>query len=258
MDRERLKEAHQSDLTEGRINQDFVDWLQTKGMTYLLAVLVALCAYFAWVRWQHYRTSYKTEAWTALSKAELPTSLEDVASKYAGVDAVADLARLRAGQLLLISVQTGKALGAETETGKELSQDERNKYLERADRLYGEIIQADDQSFDKTLLVATALTGRAVVAESKGDAVDAKKYYEQAAKRSESQFPHMAEQYRERAKTAEQQIRNVTLPTQGEVATIQQKLTPPKLDPVSMDQWVTDIVKPRSTEADAESLSLGP
>ena len=27
--RDRLREVHQSDLTEGRINQDFLDWLQT-------------------------------------------------------------------------------------------------------------------------------------------------------------------------------------------------------------------------------------
>ena len=39
-DRERLKEVHATDLTESRVNEDFVDWLKTKGPTYLLAILV--------------------------------------------------------------------------------------------------------------------------------------------------------------------------------------------------------------------------
>jgi hypothetical protein len=33
MDRERLKQVHQTDLTESRVNEDFVDWLKTKGPT---------------------------------------------------------------------------------------------------------------------------------------------------------------------------------------------------------------------------------
>ena len=31
MDRNRLKDIHQSDLTESRMNEDFVIWLKTKG-----------------------------------------------------------------------------------------------------------------------------------------------------------------------------------------------------------------------------------
>ena len=31
MDRDRLKEVRQTDLTESRINQDFLDWLKTSG-----------------------------------------------------------------------------------------------------------------------------------------------------------------------------------------------------------------------------------
>jgi len=50
-----FKEVHQSDLTEGRINQDFVDWLQTKGMSWLLVVLVGFVRVLAMIRWQHHR-----------------------------------------------------------------------------------------------------------------------------------------------------------------------------------------------------------
>ncbi len=30
MDRERLQQVHQSEVTESRINEDFVEWLKTK------------------------------------------------------------------------------------------------------------------------------------------------------------------------------------------------------------------------------------
>src|SRR5688500_11885434 len=101
IDRNRLKEVHQSDLTEGRINEDFLDWLKTKGMTWLLVILIALCAYFGIVRWRHHRTSYQTEAWTSLAEAKLPSSLEGVAEKYDDVGAVSQLARLQAANQLL-------------------------------------------------------------------------------------------------------------------------------------------------------------
>ena len=62
MDRNRLKEIHQSDLTESRLNEDFVTWLKTSGPTYLLIILVALCSYVLWIRWQEQKQNYVYEA----------------------------------------------------------------------------------------------------------------------------------------------------------------------------------------------------
>ena len=116
MDRERLKEVHQTDLTEGRINQDFVDWLKTKGMSWLLVILVALCVYAGLVRWKSHKIGYQTEAWAELTKAALPASLEEVADKYGDVGSVSQLARLRAAEQLLGAVQAGKTLAPQGET----------------------------------------------------------------------------------------------------------------------------------------------
>jgi len=252
MDRNRLKEVHQTDLTEGRINQDFVDWLQTKGMSYLLMALIVLCGYFAYVRWQHYRTGVQTEAWTALSEARLPRAYEDVANNYPNVGAVADLARLRAADALMRAVQTGKALGTESEQPKDLTPDERKQYLDRADGLYTQLVQADDKSDAKSLIAVTALTGRAAIAESRGEADQARQFYNQAAQRAENIHPSLAEQARHRAQTVDQHLQTVTLPTQAEVVAMQQKYKPPTLDAVNVDQWVRDLVMPKSANDDNE------
>jgi tetratricopeptide (TPR) repeat protein len=244
MDRERLKEVHQSDLTEGRINQDFLDWLRTKGMSWLLVILVALCVYFGMIRWQNYRTGYQTGAWTDLAKAKLPTSLEEVADKYPDVGAVAHLARLRAADELLQAVQTGKSLGATTEAQTDLTHQQRAEYLDRADRDYAKVVEADNQSVERTLLTFAALNGRAAVAESKGQADQARQYYEQAARRSEQFSPKLAEQARERAATVDEHVQPVTLPSREQLALAQDISQVQPFDPVSLEPWVRELVLP--------------
>ena len=247
MDRERLKEVHASDLTEGRINQDFVDWLQTKGMTWLLVLLVALCAYFGIVRWRNSRTNYQTEGWRGLQTATLPGAFEDVAEKYSDVGSVAHLARLRAAQMLLTSVQSGRTLGAETETLKDLTPADRDDYLNRADRLYAKVLESDQGAQETALIMVTAYTGRAAVAESKGELEQAKQYYNKAAERAQAAYPMLAEQSKRRAESVDRQSAAISLAKQADVNAMFQRQKPPEnLEPVTMDQWIRDLVLPKS------------
>jgi hypothetical protein len=248
MDRERLKEVHQSDLTEGRINQDLVDWLQTKGMSYLLIVLVGICAYSAYVYYKRHKTNHQAEAWAELSKASLPGSLEDVAQKYGDVGAVSELARLQAARELLTAVQTGKMLGAEGEAPKDLAEKDRLEYLEKADGFYQKVAEADDQSPEKTLMVVTALNGRAAVAESLGKIDEARSLYEQVAKRAEATFPKLAEQARQRGETVQQKARDINLPSQADVLAMQSSPPSPSVfDPISpIDPGIRDFLMPKA------------
>jgi hypothetical protein len=245
-DRDRLKDVHQTDLIEGRINQDFVDWLQTKGTSYLLVILVVLVAYMGIVRWRSHREGYQTEAWTELSKAAVPSSLEDVAEKYGDVGAVAQLARLDAASKLLMAVQTGKALSPEgSGPPPDLTEADRTQYLDRADRLYAKVIESDDQSQQKTLLIATALSGRATVAECRGDVEQAKQLYEKAAQRAGPLFPKVAEQARHRAATVDQELAPVKLVTKAQLAEAQRMpLESKAADPVVIDSWARDLLMP--------------
>jgi tetratricopeptide (TPR) repeat protein len=257
----RLKEVHQTDLTEGRINQDFVDWLKTKGVNYLLILLVALCAYLGWVRWMHHKSNYQAEAWQAYVNAAglLPSSLEDVATEYDDVGAVAELARLEAASKLMRAVQSGKPLGAATpEPTPEnpmppaptevLTAEQRTEYLDRADRLYQEVLKADDQSTGKSLIAVTALTGRAAVAESRGQIDEARTLYEQAAKRAEATYPELAAISRKRAESAASAQAPAELPTQADVQAAAQAARPPQATPVSVEGWIRKMVLPEETD----------
>lgn len=247
MDRERLKEVHQSDLTEGRINQDFLDWLQTKGMSYLMILLVGICAYSAWIYYKRNQTNYRAEAWSELSKAALPGSLQDIADKYSDVGSVSHLARLRAADEYLAAVQQGKQLGAAPGTdAAPLTEKDRTDYLDRADGLYQKVVDADDQSAEKTLLAVTALTGRAVVAESRGELDKAKDYYNHAAQRAEALYPKLAEQSRHRADSVGGLDLDVALPTNEQLEAMKPTpmLEPSTTDaPPSITPDVLDIIK---------------
>ena len=75
MDRERLKNVQTSDITDEKLNEDFVLWLKTKGPTWLLVILVAIVAYLFMVNWRQREARHQNEAWIALLDARLPTSL---------------------------------------------------------------------------------------------------------------------------------------------------------------------------------------
>lgn len=44
-DKKRLSQVQTQDLTESRLNDDFVYWLKKNGTNTLLVVLIALCAF---------------------------------------------------------------------------------------------------------------------------------------------------------------------------------------------------------------------
>ncbi len=244
---QRLKEVHQSDLTEGRINQDFVDWLKTKGMTYLLVLLLALCAYLVWMRVQHSRSTYKAEAWRELGNAALPSSLEDVANKYSDVGAVPFIARLNAAAELLRSVQMGKTLGADETSRTDLTEEQRTEYLERADRLYREMIERDDNSAGRALLMVTALTGRAVVAESTGDDAKAREFYAAAAARAGDRYPELAAQSRKREEAVGMHVSAVALPTDEQVQGLQPKAGESSRS-LFVEPWIRELIDAGKTD----------
>src|SRR5690554_3987376 len=115
MDRARLKQIETSGITESKVNQDFVDWLKTKGLNWLLVILAAICVYMLVVRWKQKGLEESAAAWQALTTADLPRSLEDVAEEYSDEEAVAILARMSAAKKYLQSVRAGVAIGASTQ-----------------------------------------------------------------------------------------------------------------------------------------------
>ncbi|MBT8484422.1 MAG: hypothetical protein HKO59_16850 [Phycisphaerales bacterium] len=250
MDRERLKEVHQTDLTESRVNEDFVDWLKNKGPTWLLVILVALCAYLAIIRFRQHKADFRAEAWAALAEAELPGSFEDVAQEYEDVGQVASVAYLRAADELLRSVQLGTTLGAadtpvdpatpDAPASDPLAPEQRTQYLTRARGLYDRVLDRDDGSMGMTLYVVNALNGKAAVAECEGDADAAGQLYEEAAARASEHFPGLAEQARARAASVGRFTDSVSFKTRQEIARV--NAAPPRRDPIAIDDALREFL----------------
>lgn len=223
MDRQRLKEVHQTDLTESRINEDFLDWLKSNGPTWLLVILVAVCVFIGVQRYKMYKVNHRNEAWAAFFEARLPGSYEDVANSYEDVGQLANLSRLQAAEELLRLVQADMALDAtltpedlndpENDPASEpLTEELRDQYLTRADGLYEQVIAADDNTMALTLYAVNAYNGRAAIAESRGDGEAARDFYLEAADRAESAFPAQAAIARHRAEDAANFTQHVTIP----------------------------------------------
>jgi tetratricopeptide (TPR) repeat protein len=249
-DRERLSGVHRSEgSTESRVNEEFVDWLKTKGPTYLLIGLAVLAAYLLWVNYSRSQETRQSDAWYNLQQAEIsgmPSSFESVAEQYGNVDSIAPLARLRAAQKLIEAVQRNVPVGTgiDDDPDAHLPESERENYLARAERLYREVLEADrGRGRDLTLMAIKALNGVAAVAEARGDIEQAQSYYEQAAQRAERDYPHLAAQARRRAANADQVGRIASLPTTAE----RDAITAPDetaRTPVRIDSAFRDMLQP--------------
>lgn len=243
-DQDRLKEVHQTDLMESRINEDFVEWLKTQGPTYLLIVLVCVAALLGWNRWKQHRITRYSQAWTEFADCRLPGAFEDVAERYPNVPGLAPRARLLAADALLDAVQTGLPLGTDpsaTETPLPLTELQRTEYLNRAQGLYRRVIEIDDDSLSLALHAISARQGMGVVAESLGDGAEAKRWYEAAASRAAPYYPWLAQQARDRAASVDENLATVTLPAQADLPP---RLPRGSMTPVMIDPALSDLVLP--------------
>lgn len=201
-DRKRLQQVQQTDLTEGRINEDFLHWLKTSGPSWLLAILVVVCGFLVWNRWQIHRAGKVDAAWQQLAEVRdgLPASLEEVANDpaTANVGSVRQLARLEAADQLLRAVQLGRALES-AEAAVALTDEERTRYLDRADKLYAQVVESTSGDPGMVLQAISALFGRAAVHESRGLLDQAAGFYNTAAAKANNPYPALADEARSRA-----------------------------------------------------------
>ena len=222
MDPDRLAQVQQSELTESRVNEDFVEWLKKWGNSILLAVLLVALAGVGWNWWQQKIDETIDTAWTNLSMAQLPASLEEVAADSTEVGSVSTLALIRAADEYLISVQNGVPLGMlpTADDAPELDPDTRSEYLDDADRLYGEAIASVGDygaDFAKKLLVCSGLFGQAAVAESRGDIDRARTLLETVTTTADPEYPQLADQARTRIDSLEPLGTKIALPNEADL-----------------------------------------
>lgn len=245
MDRERLKDIQTADLSESNVNEDFVQWLKTKGPSYLLVVMLVIVGYLFLVRYQSSQTQRNAEAWIAFAEAResgLPASFEDIAVSYSDVDALRPLGLLNAADGYLKAIVLGQTIGSTANVASALSQEDREFYLQKADALYGEVVIDDKGDESSTLFIVGGLNGRAAVAEATGDLEAARNYYEAAIARAGNQYPALASQAQIRIDTLASLASAVSLPTELEVTARNNQVL--KRDPKAVDTDIDSIATP--------------
>jgi len=249
MDRDRLQTVQQTDLTESRLNEDFVHWLKTSGPSWLLAILLGVCVYLGWNRWKEHQAGKFETAWAELGAVDHPKSLIEVADHpaHSEVSGVRLVALLEAANGYLNAVKLNTDFDAQDPAGAGLSPEKHQAYLAEADRLFGLVVDETSDGTDQAVEHVNALFGRAAVAESRGDLAQAKAWYRQAAAKAEGIYPSLASVARQRAESTGEFAQAVELPEQAKLA---KRVQAEPRTPVGIDAGLYDLLFPQAAGGD--------
>ena len=254
---DRLNQVQTTDLTDSRVNHDFVNWLKTKGMNWLLAILLVACAFLGWDYLQKQKSNARDQAWEELSSATSPAAFRGVADAHAAQDAIAELATLQAGDTLLRSILSGLKPGLTAEDeGSSLTIEERTAHLAEADELYATASQlaAARSGLGGKPVGISALFGRAAIAEASGRLEDATAHLKAAAALATPEYAALAEQAEARIESMEALNGASDLPSQASIvvpAVDGETYTPPVAEDL-LEFFEEDQA---GTEAETESAS---
>jgi len=174
-------------LDESRLNQEFVDLLKRFSTPLLLVILVVVGGYVGWGKLGEARENKLGDAFSqyeAALKAGNPNNLLRVAEDFSGQREIGSLARMAAADIYLSSAIKGLIPGAElTPEGTTknpddiLTAEKRTALLTDAKKQYQIVLDATRNDNFKAIHSLGALFGLAAVAETAGNAEEAKKYY---------------------------------------------------------------------------------
>jgi len=187
-DKKRLSQVQTQDLTESRLNDDFVFWLKKHGMNTLLAVLIAACAFLGYDYWRRKQVEGASQVWSQFTVAQLPEDFEKIAKDNPDVPQAAMIALLQAGDLRLRQIQSGVLVAAQgTTPAKPLDDAARKIAQDAADENYTKAAEvantaAGGSRSGAALVTLQSLFGRAAIAESRGDMDGARKFLGEAEK----------------------------------------------------------------------------
>lgn len=263
-DRKRQSQVQTKDLTESRINDDFVYWLKNSGRNYLTVLLLAAAATMLYLRWQRGNIEKSETAWKELASATLPEAFEQLAKDHAEVPRAAMVALIRAGDLRLQQLQSNTVTPAQGETPAVLLDDQSRKITQdAADENYakaGEIavkLAGGDRSRASLVLIPT-IFGRAAIAESRGDFDGSRKYLEEAASLAGERWPRFGEIAKNRIDGMMALAAPVPLPKQADLPV---KSVDPVAPPAATDDLFQQLLNeqgagqaPQGASGDAPAL----
>jgi hypothetical protein len=169
-------------LTESRLNQDFINWLNVWGPKVLYLVLAIVVVYAGTQWWQRRQVAMLDQAFAALDSARIsgsPIALESVARDHAGQGAVGQLASLDAADAYLAQARLGMLPSADPTTGQGvLTPEQVTEALDKADKLYEKVFVSTSMKKLPTVHVSSRW-GQASVSLQRGDYEAAKRLYQE-------------------------------------------------------------------------------
>ena len=225
---DRLKEVQTSDLNDSRLNHEFVDWLKTKGLNWLLAILLFTCAFLAWDLYKQRGQEAHDQAWVNLNTATMPQALASVAKDHADVGSISNLALMRAADTWMAGVINNTEPGATADVTEKISPERRTEMLDLADKTYGEVLAnaRTMPGFTGKPFAMAALFGQTAVAESRGDAEKAQSHLEEIVALSKAQYPAIAEQAETRMANLDRVTSLAALPSDAELEMVVVETSP--------------------------------
>ena len=218
----RLQNVQQADLSESRVNDDFVLWLKTWGQNILLVVLAVAALAMGWHWWQQRQERAVDAAWVEMANARLPAALREIAARNEGIGAISAMAELRAADAYLGSIVSNQRFDREPGApDAALTPELRAEWLKEADALLASV-QARTASASGTgqrALLLSALFGRAAIAEDRSDLPAAEGYLKEVqALTKDTDFSSAADVASRRIDTLRVAAGTITLPARPVVA----------------------------------------
>jgi predicted negative regulator of RcsB-dependent stress response len=225
-DRNRLRQVQTTDLTESRLNDDFVYWLKKNGSTYLSIAMLVAAAVLGYNYWQTQQIEKSATAWSELataSESRMPEPLEQVAKDHSAHPQLAMVALIAAGDLRLGQIQRNELAPAAGETpaiplddaARKIAQDAADEsYTKAAEYAVG--LVGGNRKDAAPVLFAT-LFGRAAIAETRGDVDASRKYLEDAAALAGADWPSVADVAKARLEGLTQLASPIPLPLAAEI-----------------------------------------
>ncbi|MDA0802521.1 MAG: hypothetical protein O2819_02020 [Planctomycetota bacterium] len=181
MDRKRLSQVQTSDLSESRVNDDFLFWLKNSGPNYLLAVLLVACAYLGWNWWQQTAEAARGQVWSEFAACTVPQELIDLAAAHPEEQGLAIVAQVSAGDMYLQSIVSGVRFDREASAADAALDDAtRKEWIDAALLAYASAIEAAKGQPETAQLAIPALFGVAALNEETGAFDGARRALEQA------------------------------------------------------------------------------
>lgn len=182
MDRKRLAQVQTTELTESRVNDDFLFWLKNSGPNWLLAALLVACAYLGWNWWQQRAEAARAKIWDQLAAATTPQELLELAANNPDESGLAVLAQINAGDIYLQSIVTGVRFDRDAAAADAaLDEATRKEWAATARAAYLAAAEQAQRDPGTASLAIPALFGVAALDEEAGDFASAKATLERIA-----------------------------------------------------------------------------